>query len=120
MPDHQGAEQHQRAGERSQGYHSRPQVPDKSVSVLNLDQVLDHSLLVHFTLHCLHCLTGVKARIRPGGSDDETLAERSVSGAGREDAVREAPADREVCLRGTWEELRHPDGEVDEGGFVFH
>lgn len=60
---------------------------------------------MHFPLYCFHGFTGVNARIRIGGSDDETLAKYSVSGTGKEDAFREVPADREVCLRGTWEEL---------------
>lgn len=91
MSDHEGA--HQQAGESSQGDHSRPQVPDSCVRVLNLDEVLDHSPPVHFSLYRFHRLTGVKAGIRVGGSDDEALAEYGVSGTRREDAVPEAPAD---------------------------
>ena len=110
-------EQYQQAG---QDDNSCLQCPDKSARVLNLDEVLDHRLPVHFTLYCFHCLTGVNARLRIGRSDDESQAQYSVSGTWKEDAVREAPADWEVCFRGTWKELRYPDVQVDNGMFLFH
>lgn len=119
LPDQEEAtnDQYQHGGKTSQGDHSHLQAPDNSVSVLNLDKVLDHSLMVLFALHCLHRFTGVKASIRIGGSDDKTLADQSVLRTRIEDARREPPADWKVGLRGTWQKLRSPSGKVYDGGF---
>lgn len=119
VPKHEGAahEQYQQVCESSQGDHSHLQLPDNGVSVLDLNNVLDHSLMVHFALHCLHCFTSVKASIIIGGYDDKALAKHSVLKTGRADTAREEPADWKVGLRGTWEELHCSDVEAYNGRF---
>jgi len=65
----------QQTNKNSQGDQCYLKVCEDTVGILNFDEILHHDHPVLSAFHCFRGLTGIKASIRGGGSDDETLAE---------------------------------------------